>query len=237
MNTGDAEWALFDPCSSRGFPGMQNGVRAICDSAGIKIHELPESKERALCCGMGGHIFAANPALSEKMAEAAAAQSPLPYITYCSNCRNLFLNAGKRVVHFADLLFDVPSPDRTPYIAERRENRLKVKRRLSADLGCADGNPAAEEATNERGAVKLNIPESLLRKMDRLFISENDVYDVVDRAERENRAFVDPVTEERIGHMCIGLITCWVVYKENGGVFDVLNVYAHRIRVVNENNK
>jgi hypothetical protein len=73
------------------------------------------------------------------MAKTVVAQrtemSPLPYITYCTNCRDIFAKDGKPAVHLLDLLFDLNLIERTPPTwTKRRPNREELKRNMEKTL-------------------------------------------------------------------------------------------------------
>jgi hypothetical protein len=270
-------WAIFDPCASRKFPDMQDAVRDLCLSMAMDFEELPESRARALCCGMGGHIYAANPTLTDRMTHAATEQSPLPFLSYCSNCRNQFLFDGKETVHVLDLLFGIAPQNRPPHIGERKENRRRLKKtwmssvrnheepdpaveKMSArsekrvareadQTGVRSENELAREAEQsgirsknelareaepmkKNAALALRFDETLLRKMDRLLISREDVEETVAFAEAEKLSVFNEETGVEIAHRRLGYITYWVTYRHNGKKIDVLNVYSHRIRVI-----
>ena len=225
-------WALFDPCASRNFPDMQEAVRDLCLSMGMSCAELPESRERALCCGMGGHIYPANPSLSDRMVKAAADQSNLPYLTFCSNCRNQFLFAGKETIHVLDAVFGIAPQKQSLHLLERKENRRLLKKQWLADGRDEQGLAPEAERMKKKAAFKLHFDESLLRKMDRLLISVEDVYETVSFAETQKLSIVNEETGMNIAHRRLGYITYWVIYRRAGIKIDVINVYSHRIRVL-----
>jgi Fe-S oxidoreductase len=220
------DWAIFDPCSSRSFPTMQESVRRLARNLGINATGTPASGREALCCGMGGHIYPANPAVFQKMFSAAVNQSGLPYITYCTNCRNLFLSAGKACIHILDLVFGAAPLKKPFHIAELKKNRLALKRRLLENIW-GEHLDIMEKQYN----VKLTISEEVYEKMDRLHISEEDVYEVVEYCEQNNETVFDPETSILTGHLRIGIITYWVQYKKGSDKIDIVNVYCHRITV------
>ena len=118
------QWAVFDPCSSRDFPGVQESVRRLARNLDINLTELTASGHIARCCGMGGHIYPANPGVFQKMLSTAINQSELPYIAYCTNCRNLFLKAGKSCAHILDAVFGLKPLEKPFHISELKKNRL-----------------------------------------------------------------------------------------------------------------
>lgn len=225
-STLEGEWAVFDPCSSRDFPEMQESVRRLTGSLGASLAELPDARHEALCCGMGGHIYPANPIIFQKMLATAVGQSGLPYIAYCTNCRNLFLKAGKSCMHVLDAVFGVKPLAKPFHISELRKNRLALKKRLLKDVWGEDLDIMEKEY-----AVRLSISEEIYDKMERLHISEEDVYDVVEHCEQDNETVLDTETGILTGHLRIGIITYWVQYRKAASGIEVVNVYCHRVRV------
>jgi hypothetical protein len=66
---------------------------------------LPLHDEAAQCCGWGGQPAIANPEYARFVTERRIAESDLPYIAYCINCRDVFLEAGKEAKHILEILF------------------------------------------------------------------------------------------------------------------------------------
>jgi hypothetical protein len=160
------------------------------------------------------------------MLSAAVSQSGLPYVAYCTNCRNLFLKAGKSSMHILDAILG-SVPLRKPFhISELRKNRLALKKRLLETIW-GEGLDTMEK----QYSVKLDITDEIYDKMDRLHISEEDVYEVVEHCEQNNETVVDTDTGILTGHLRIGIITYWVQYKKERNKIAVTNVYCHRIKV------
>jgi Fe-S oxidoreductase len=222
------DWAVFDPCASRKFPAMQEAVRLLFSAAGLEPQELPQNKDRALCCGQGGHIYAANPELARKFAEAAEAQSALPYLTYCTNCRDIFLKQGKRVLYASDVFFGIEPLLAPVHIREKEQNRRLLKSQAQKEFW---GETRADET---EAADEIFFPEDVLRKMDGLLLSERDIREVIRENEEEKTYLVSDEKGERIASKRLGLLTIWAEYKIRGGVIDVDNVYCHRIEFVPE---
>jgi len=218
-------WALFDPCASRKFPGMQSAVRDLLGAMGTEFCELPENRKRALCCGQGGHVYAANPGLSKKITATAFRQSDLPYMTYCTNCRNLFLSNGKRSQTVLDALFGLDAPQAPAHLSERDQNRRAAKRLVLREFwGCEP--PEADDAGN----ISVHFPNNVLKKMDALLISAAEVKNVIASAEEAGDYFEIAEKGLRTAGKRIGIITIWVEYMEaDAGVFEAANVYSHRI--------
>lgn len=222
----DGAWAVFDPCGSRNFPEMQKAVRSLAKEFAMPAGELPEHGSRALCCGMGGHIYGANPHLAGKFLQQATTQSDAPYLAYCANCRNLFLREGKRTVHVLDAVFGTEPLRRSPHITEGKWNRLTLKRDLLRKYQDVDIS-LAELKFN----YNLVIDEALYRKMDDLLISRENVEAVIKHA-IDNSVSVSAVGKSsHFANLRIGLFTYWVEFTVNGATIEVLNTYSHRIVV------
>ena len=112
------------------------------------------------------------------------------------------------------------------HIAELKKNRLALKKRLLERIWGEHLDIMEKQYT-----VKLTISEEIYDKMDRLHISEEDVYDVVDYCEQNNETVFDRSTGILTGHLRLGIITYWVQYKKEYDKIEIINVYCHRIQV------
>lgn len=224
--------ALFDPCSSRYDPVTQEWVRVLLSRLNVPFEELPHHGRYAQCCGYGGLIYASNPGTARAVAEDRISASPLPYITYCVNCCEIFRREGKPTWHLLDLLFGrggmdtaiSPSVD----LSRRRENRRMLKRDLLNDWW---GVRSVENSPWH--AVRLELPENLRHKMDQALILEENLQQAIYTAELTHSKL-----EQRgrsICHLRIGVVTYWVIYrpKSDGGFF-VENTYSHRMQLEEE---
>lgn len=89
-------------------------MREKCAAAGAVLSELPQHGDRAQCCSWGGHGYAVNPLFTNAQAKQQAAQSTLPYIAYCANCRDVLRLHGKSCYHVLDLLLGINDAERLP---------------------------------------------------------------------------------------------------------------------------
>ena len=71
------------------------------------ISELPQRGDHAQCCSWGGHGYAVNPLFTNAQAKQQAAQSPLPYIAYCVNCRDVLRRHVTSSYHELDVLLGI----------------------------------------------------------------------------------------------------------------------------------
>lgn len=220
--------SVFDPCASRYDPPMQQSVRLLAAKAGYVLEELPAHGENARCCSWGGQVYPANPQFAEKVFADRTKQSSLPYITYCTNCRDIFAKAGKENRHILDILFDLNDAwQQPPTISQRRRNRINLKRQLLKMIW-------DEEMTNntaEEKAIQLTIPPELLPQLNKDLILEEDVWRTVAHCEKTGQKMLDLATGHLIGYLSLGPITYWVEYQKQGDGFLLVKAYSHRLRI------
>lgn len=212
--------AVFDPCASRDFPDMQRAVRRLAETEGYELTELDASGDKALCCGNGGQIYTANRAVAGRMTGDAAGLSPLPYISYCENCRNSFLISGKECRHILDEVFELEPPERPPHIDELRKNRAALRAYF------AGGGHAEEDG------MRLVISDEVYRKLDSLLISTEELKAVIRSGERTHMRL--RLEQGRyIGHLKSGYVTYWAEYRALGGdSYEILNAYCHKMDIL-----
>ena len=98
----------------------------------MPVEELRLSREKTECCGFGGLMQDANPALAREVVARRAKESALDYVTYCAVCRDNLASAGKRTLHLLDLIFPDPAEKdpasrKRPGWSQRQENRARLK--------------------------------------------------------------------------------------------------------------
>lgn len=222
-----SEAAVFDPCASRDYPELQAAVRDIARLGGISITELRSSGEQAQCCSWGGHGYAVNPLFTSTLSKEQAAQSDLPYITYCTNCRDIFMAQGKNCRHILEIANGInDEPRKLPTVTERRQNRRELKRMLAKKYNLP------EPLNVEEPVMQLKMDDALSEKMSRNLILEEEVIAVIASCEKDSRYLHDTASGHFIGHQQIGYITYWVEYsRESEGMYAVHNVYSHRMEI------
>jgi hypothetical protein len=236
-NTGQARpqtVAIHDPCTTRHEPQIQDSVRAIVRRLGYAVEELPLSREKTECCSYGGVMWLANRPLAEAVVQRRIGESAADYLTYCAVCRDFFARRGKRTLHLLDLL-DGSDPDAgaarpSPGISQRQENRVRLKRRLLAELW---GEPMSEKPAAWE-SIRLEIPEEVRARLDDRLILEDDVRRVIDYAERTGRKLVAPASGRLLAYYRPAVVTYWVEYippEEPGGAYVVYNAYSHRMQI------
>ena len=124
-------YCVFDPCSARNEPDARKAVREIAEEMGVSLVPLAENNHYFNCCGFGGHGDIASPEYADFVAEKRVSESELPYITYCINCRDIFLKRGKPARHILELVLGEGSGQTClPTVTERQENRRQLKKAL-----------------------------------------------------------------------------------------------------------
>ncbi|MCJ7836609.1 heterodisulfide reductase-related iron-sulfur binding cluster [Cuneatibacter sp. NSJ-177] len=227
------EASVFDPCASRDYPKMQAAVREMAAECGVRLKELPYSGEKAQCCSWGGHGYVVNPLFVKTQVREQISQSGLPYLTYCTNCRDIFSIQGKECRHILDLLLGINFENReVPTITKRRENRRKLKRELAE---CYLSGTLLFENSGKQENNILTMTKELSRKLSENLILEEDICRVIEDCEKKGRYLLDAESGHRIGHLKIGLLTYWAEYGEGeGGLYSLYGAYSHRMAIQGE---
>lgn len=223
---GSGTVSIFDPCSSRYNPNMQDSVRTLVTTTGAEIAELPRGGKEAVCCGFGGHIYPANKELFNCIGESRAGMSEHPFVTYCANCRDLISYHEKPIAHVLGLIFGLDDFARkAPSLTERRKNREVLKRSLQ---GCP------EETNMEKEELEIVLAEGLAAKLDKSLILEDDLRETIRHCEESGAKLFNPDNGCFTGHRRLGTVTYWVEYRPCGNGFEVVNTYSHRMQIEGE---
>lgn len=216
--------AIFDPCAARDDHGMETGVRKLAIRAGVSLTEL---KERNHCCGYGGHMRIANPALYEEIVANRSEASSEPYLVYCVNCREVFTSADKKCAHILDIAFKLDPDPSVPSIHEKRENSLEVKKKLMKDICNEDFKPAV----NPWDGLTLIISGGIQKEMDKKLIAASDLKEAIWCAEASEDKFRDDSTGTSLCSLAKEALTYWVQYRKTADdTYEVLSAYCHRMR-------
>ncbi|MEG0156687.1 MAG: heterodisulfide reductase-related iron-sulfur binding cluster, partial [Anaerovoracaceae bacterium] len=227
----DTPLAVFHPCSTRQQPELRQSVLSLARKAGYTTAPLPLQDNYSACCSYGGQGAIADPEFAQFTIQKRTAQSPLPYLTYCSNCRDAFLEEGKPAVHLLELLFG-ESTEQEPTLTRRRENRIRLKETLQATYW--EALPPKQEATLP---FALLISPPLQLKLSKNRILEEDVAQVILFCQETGRTVYNPDTETYSGYRQIGNMTTWVEYKQGEKAasteetFILVNAYTHRMKI------
>ncbi len=220
----DKTVSVFDPCASRYETELQSAVRNLASKAGFKLEPLPMEGKMAECCSYGGQVSIAHPPYAKHMVDKRISQNSNPYITYCSNCRDIFAKAGKETVHILDIVFGLESRVQ-PTVSERRENRLLLKQQVLKHFW-------NEDIAMEKKNVSLTISPELKAKLDKCLILESDLISVIETCEQTGNKLFDPDKGTFAGHQQVGNMTFWVEYKvKENNLYELVNSYSHRMKI------
>jgi ferredoxin len=219
-------YAVFDPCASRHNAALREAARDMSRRSGATLEPIGRQDDESRCCSWGGHISIANPSFAHGMIKSRIEQCYVPYIAYCSNCRDIFAYAQKPCVHLLDILFDLGDAGRAaPSLTQRRDNRAILKQK------------ALLEFWKERillpadGRERLIIDEALQKKMSEDRILMEDAVKAVDFCERTGRTVTDSENGSKTGYAQIGHFTFWVTYRPEGERIRLLKAYGHRMSI------
>ena len=217
--------SVFDPCSSRHEGEVQDAVRKLLTDSGHTLVPLPYEKENAQCCGYGGQMMIANPGMAKYMVDDRIRQSPHPYVTYCTNCRDTFAAQDKGAMHVLDVVFGLNDAKRKPPTwTKRRENRENLKQSMLAVFN-------KEAIDMQKPPVYVMINDELMHKMQQDYILKEDIEQTIAYCEKSGAKLSDSKTGYRIGHHRIGYMTFWVEYAPCEEGFVLINTYAHRMQI------
>lgn len=223
---GKKEAAIYDPCSSRYFPAAQESVRRLAAGAGYSLTEIVSSKENAKCCSYGGHTHMANPRLVDSVTKKRVSESDAPYITYCSNCRDTFLAAGKDSLHILDVVFGLKPSGERPNRSKNRFNRRALRPLLLNEFW----GEHADMPEDVRKALNMN--DELRQKLSTSFILEEDILTTINESEASGRVIKDASTGVCHAHAEIGALTYWAAYTALGdGTYLLHSAYSHRMKI------
>ncbi len=221
-------FAIFDPCSARGEEGVRQAVRDLAEDLGVTLEALPDNNQYLTCCGYGGHGSMANPDYADFVAKKRVSESNTPYLTYCINCRDIFLKQGKPARHILELLFgEGEGQHHLPTVTERQENRRVLKETLLSFFW-----EEQMEIERKEYPITVDISPELKDKLDKERILEEQIYHTIDFCQRHNRTILKEDTGTLSGYCVIGYMTYWVEYKVIGAdAYQLVNAYAHRTKI------
>ena len=218
--------SVFDPCAARNETDLQNTIRNLAKNAGFKLEALPMEKNMAECCSYGGQVDIAHPPYANHIVQNRIQMNDHSYITYCSNCRDIFEKQSKKTYHILDIIWGINNGNRMPpTVSERQKNRLNLKYQ------------ALQLFWNEyeimENKEKLKISKDLKEKLNKEYILESDLLKVIENCEQSGRKLYNPETESFTGYKTIGNMTYWVEYKLlQDDRIELVNGYCHRMKII-----
>ncbi|WP_366061655.1 pyridine nucleotide-disulfide oxidoreductase/dicluster-binding protein [Desulfocurvus sp.] len=224
--------AVHDPCASRHDPAQRQAVRELLHRLGRTTVEPALTGEYTECCGFGGLLDAANPALGAQVAARRARAAQEDFVTSCAMCRDMLARAGKRALHLLDLLAPGEEPDPAarpaPGHSARRENRVRLREGLLRGLWAEEPGPRPAHE-----ALALTIAPEAARAMQDRRILTTDLQKVILHARETGRALVDAATGRHLASLRPGPVTYWVEYEPDGaGGFLVHKAWSHRMQIM-----
>lgn len=230
-------WAVFDPCATSQGEPVREAVRSICDAMKIRTMPLPVQERWSACCSYGGHGILADPDFTRFVRNNRISESPLPYITYCINCRDSFLHEGKEAAHILNLIFGTEPKLET--VTQRRKNRIYLKKTLMKKYLNKSSNDDSENAIRETmssgdsDTITLVMSDEVRKKLSEEFILEQEAADAVSFCEKTGRTFLNQDKNSYTGYRKIGNLTYWVEYQkiDKHDTFELLNAYTHRMTI------
>jgi hypothetical protein len=218
--------SVFDPCSAHGMSDSQKHVRRILSDAGYALEPLPYEGERAQCCSWGGQISIAAPRYAKWLVNRRTGEGSNPYVVYCSNCRDIFADAGKPVKHILDVIFGLKGwGERPPTASGRRSNREYLKSALLREFWRGTAITEACDMT------KLTMSGETRAKLGHERLIEEDILSVIESCEAAGNFSKDPDTGRRFGYRVIGNLTHWVEYLPLEDGYELINAYSHRMKI------
>ncbi len=232
----DGGMSIFDPCASRHMPELQQSARKFAGEIGCELTPLAENGPNAKCCGFGGQPGITDPAYEKFVRERRIAEGDKPYIIYCVNCRDSFLDAGKPSVHLLDILFADAGGKETlyelPTATQRRTNRIELKQKLLKKYWGEEMEQQKNEQNEQNQTMELLVDDELRQKISRERILESDLVEVIEFCQRTNRRIYDEEKGTYSGYHVIGHMTYWAEYiPETPGRVRLVNAYTHRMKI------
>lgn len=228
-NGNQGTWSIFDPCATTGKSGIRQAVREIAKKAKVKLEPLPIQEAHSACCSYGGHVATANRDYADYVVDKRIKESENPYITYCINCRDAFLGAGKKTLHILDLLFgDGGYGGHAPLatVTERRHHRVALKKQLLKEYWGEEMEEYKPEV-----AITLTMSDEVRAKLNRERILEEEIAAVIEFCERTGRKISLVERGTISGYRQIGYMTYWVEYQKVAEGFELVNAYCHRMKI------
>jgi len=237
-------WTVFDPCAAARLSDDKKSeitrkcVREHATALGITLEPMPVQENVPRCCGFGGQPECADPVFVDSVRANRAAESELPYICYCVNCREAFMKTGKESAHILELRYagreDLCPPELSP--SARRLNREALKTSLLGNDAAASASvfTTQKEPSPLCSSPLCSFADGVLERMDKDKILAEDVSAVVNHALRSKESVCHPASGVHSGSLVIGRTTYWVDFTRDGDRVVVLSAYSHRLEIEHE---
>lgn len=220
---GRTEVSVFDPCGSHGQTELHDLVRKKLRDAGYTLKPLKYERDDGKCCGFTGNMHEINREFEKYVLDERRRENGSEglVVTYCANCKNNLNRSGVRTAHYLDLFLGMKegfADVRT--INDRDEGRKRIMSHYSG-------------TDEKKSDIEIIADEAVLKKMDDHRMLMEDVEEVIGFCEKSGKKAVNGETGTFTGHMQVGYMTYWVEYMPaEDGRYKVVNVYGHRMRIV-----
>ncbi|HWQ77603.1 MAG TPA: FAD-dependent oxidoreductase [Anaerovoracaceae bacterium] len=222
---------VHDACSTRHRSEVHESVRAVAAELGYQIEELKYSGVKTKCCGYGGLVYFSNREQADGFAGDRIKESKADLLVYCSMCKDLFVDQGKRTFHILDLIFAEDPEEaalrKKPNLSRRHENRAGFKIRILRELWGEE----PETDLTQRNKLNLVIPPETWETMEKRFILFGNIEEVIAHSRMSGKRFFNPEDSSYLAHLRIKHVTYWVRYAEKEDGIHIMSVYSHRMEV------
>lgn len=226
---GGGEVAISDPCTARYDRKTREAVRVLVERLGHRRVALPMSEEVTECCGFGGLMENANPAMAAKVAQARVSQTEATMLTYCAMCRDQLAKTGRPVAHILDFLYPdhaFPADAQPQTLSARRINRRRLREQVLSHYS-AEELPPREPWE----ALQLEIAAPVAAKLEQRRILEDDIRRVLYTAGEQGKCFRHGAGNTRLASAQLGAVIFWVLYSLEDDRYTIQSGWSHRMTI------
>lgn len=223
---------IHDPCTTRYESGIHDAVRSLASKLGLPVTELEFSRAKTQCCGFGGLMENANPAMARKQLEQRVNESRLDFLTYCAMCRESLRGAGKPTAHLLDYIFpgktqaDIPGAREKVKLSHSRDNRARLKETILEEIW--------KETSKTRSETTLFISPEVQAKLDQRRILHQDIRAAIAHANQSGKQMQSTVSGHFLACHRPFMVTFWVEYTPADKGYAIHNSYCHRMQIMGE---
>lgn len=213
--------SVFDPCAVSDTSDAADAVRSLAVKSGAAVSDY---RSDGKCCGYGGHMRIADPALYEEIIRNRASDSEYPYLVYCVNCREVFRSQKKECRHILEAVFDFDGGP-TPTLQEKRENSMKVKIHLLDKYKKESFSPES----HPWDSLALFVPAEVREKMENKLLTDDDAKECIWKAEQTGEGFFDEQEQLYLACLVRSALTYWFCYRKDETGYTLADAYCHRM--------
>ncbi len=231
---GGLELTIHDPCSARHDEAGRRAARTLAGLLGMRVQEPDLTGQHTECCGFGGLMEAANPAMADKVVARRTSANSAPFLAYCAMCRDSLSRDGAPVLHMLDLLFpDAGKPHEaaphplirsSPGMADKHEQRARLVRTLRRELWNEEPAPLDEALR-----IPLALAPEVIQAVDARRILTEDMQRAIHHAETTGKRMEHPETGRRIAVHKPAAVTYWVEYSPEDEGYRAHRAWSHRM--------